>query len=201
MVKVLIIGATGSVGQVTRQYFLQHTTDQLTLMAWHTQRLGKIDATREKVVAGSVLDAAALQTALQGQDVVFAALSGNLPQMAAALVQGMIQAGVQRLLFITSMGIYNEIPARVGADGNLQHNPILQNYRDAADLIAASSLNYTTIRPGWFDNGTDTDYQITQQNEPFGGHDVSRQSIADLVVHLAHDPAFGTRTSLGINRK
>jgi uncharacterized protein YbjT (DUF2867 family) len=201
MVKVLIIGATGSVGQVTRHYFLQYTTDQITLMARHIQRLGTIDATREKVVAGSVLDATVLQTALQGQDVVFAALSGNLPKMATALIQGMTAAGVQRLLFITSMGIYNEIPARVGANGNLQHNPMLQNYREAADVIAASSLNYTTIRPGWFDNGTDTDYQITHQNEPFGGHDVSRQSIADLVVRLAHDSDFGARDSLGINRK
>ncbi|MCH4115551.1 MAG: NAD(P)H-binding protein [Furfurilactobacillus sp.] len=113
----------------------------------------------------------------------------------------MDRANVGRLLFITSMGIYNEIPASVSADGNLEHNPMLQTYRDAADIIEASDLNYTVIRPGWFDNGDNTDYQVTKKGEPFGGHDVSRESIADLVVHLVHDPAYGSRDSLGINRK
>lgn len=201
MTRILIIGATGSVGRVTRQYFLDHTDDQLTLMTRDVSRLGPLDSTRETAIAGSVLDADALQRALVGQDVVFAALSGQLTKMATHLVDALQSAGVSRLLFITSMGIYNEIPASVGVGGNLRRNPVLQDYRNAADVIAASELNYTTIRPGWFDNGKDTDYQVTRQDEPFGGHDVSRKSIADLVVRLAHDETFGARESLGINRK
>lgn len=201
MVNVLIIGATGSIGQVTRQYFLEHTDDQLTLMARNVGRLGKLIDQRERAIEGNVTDTQILNDALQNQDIVFAALSGNLPEMATAIVSAMNRANVDRLLFITSMGIYNEIPASVGADGNLEHNPMLQTYRDAADIIEASDLNYTIIRPGWFDNGDDTDYQVTKKGEPFGGHDVSRESIADLVMHLAHDPAYGSRDSLGINRK
>ncbi|GAX06349.1 NAD-dependent dehydratase [Secundilactobacillus pentosiphilus] len=201
MVNVLIIGATGSVGSVTRRYFLDHTDDQLTLMARNTSRLGTLDAIREKVVEGSVTDRAFLQSALKGQDVVFAALSGDLPAMASAIVSGMDQVGISRLLFITSMGIYNEIPVNIGAQGNLQSNPMLKGYRQAADIISESDLNYTTIRPGWFDNGDDTDYQVTKKGEPFGGHDVSIKSIADLVVKLAHDDQLGSRDSLGINRR
>jgi len=200
MTYVLIIGATGSVGQVIRQYFLDHTDDHLTLMARNTGRLGQLSQ-RERAVAGSVTDAAALATALQGQNVVFAALSGQLAGMAQSLVTAMDVAGVKRLLFIASMGIYNEIPASVGAGGNLAGNPMLQGYRDAADIVEASDLNYTVIRPGWFDNGNDTGYQVTKKGEPFGGHDVSRKSIADLVMRLAHDDTLGSRDSLGINRK
>ncbi|KRL85958.1 hypothetical protein FC50_GL001361 [Lacticaseibacillus pantheris DSM 15945 = JCM 12539 = NBRC 106106] len=201
MTNVLIIGATGSVGQVTRNYFLQNSNDSLTLMARHTDRLRNLNADREHVIAGSVTDPAILKQSLAGQDVVFAALSGDLPRMAQALVDGMDEAGVQRLLFISSMGIYNEIPASVGASGNLDSNPMLSSYRRAADIIEASGLNYTVIRPGWFDSGNDTDYQITHKGEAFGGHDVSRVSIADLVLRLAHDPKLGSRDSLGINRK
>lgn len=200
MTNVLIIGATGSVGSVTRQYFLDHTDDQLTLMARNTRRLGQL-SDRERAVTGSVTDTATLTAALKGQDVVFAALSGNLAGMAKNLVAAMDETGVKRLLFIASMGIYNEIPASVGASGNLVTNPILQGYRNAADVVEASDLNYTVIRPGWFDNGNDTDYQVTKKGEPFGGHDVSRQSIADLVMRLAHDETLGVRDSLGINRK
>ncbi|WP_395322273.1 NAD(P)H-binding protein [Levilactobacillus parabrevis] len=200
MTNILIIGATGSVGSVTRQYFLDNTDDQLTLMARSTARLGKL-SDRERAVSGSVTDAAILQDALKGQDVVFAALSGNLAGMAKSLIAGMDEAGVKRLLFISSMGIYNEIPASLGASGNLRRNPMLKGYRNAADAVEASDLNYTVIRPGWFDNGGDTDYQVTKKGEPFGGHDVSRQSIADLVMRLAHDETLGSRDSLGINRK
>lgn len=200
MTNALIIGATGSVGSVTRQYFLDHTADQLTLMARNTRRLGQL-SDRERAVTGSVTDTATLKDALKGQDVVFAALSGNLAGMAKSLVAAMDETGVKRLLFIASMGIYNEIPASVGASGNLATNPMLQGYRNAADVVEASDLNYTVIRPGWFDNGKDTDYQVTKKGEPFGGHDVSRQSIADLVMRLAHDETLGSRDSLGINRK
>ncbi|GAB5054327.1 NAD(P)H-binding protein [Pediococcus parvulus] len=201
MANILIIGATGSVGSVTRNYFLENTTDKLTLMARNTRRLGRINEERETAVTGSVADTSTLLEALKGQDAVFAALSGNLRSMASSLVNAMDHSDVKRLLFITSMGIYNEIPASVGASGNLASNPVLQNYRDAADVIEASDLNYTIIRPGWFDNGNDTSYEVTKKGEPFGGHDVSRKSIADLVVRLAHDEKLGSRDSLGINRK
>lgn len=201
MANILIIGATGSVGSVTRNYFLENTTDKLTLMARNTRRLGRINEERETAVTGSVADTSTLLEALKGQDAVFAASSGNLRSMASSLVNAMDHSDVKRLLFITSMGIYNEIPASVGASGNLASNPVLQNYRDAADVIEASDLNYTIIRPGWFDNGNDTSYEVTKKGEPFGGHDVSRKSIADLVVRLAHDEKLGSRDSLGINRK
>lgn len=199
MTNVLIIGATGTVGSTTRWYFLDHTDDQLTLMARNTDRLGDLETSRETAIAGSVTDAAALKIALQGQDFVFAALSGSLKSMAQALVAAMDQSDVKRLAFITSMGIYDEIPASLGG-GNVSQNPVLRPYREAADVIEASDLDYTIIRPGWFDNGS-TDYGITHKGEPFGGHDVAVESIADLVTRLAHDPSLGLRDSLGINRK
>lgn len=198
---IAIIGATGSIGSVTRQYFLDHGDDFLTLMARHTASLGPANPNRERIVSANVTDPAELRTVLQGQDAVFAALSGDLPAMAQALVTGMDETGVKRLIFISSMGIYNEIPASVGAEGNLAHNPMLRPYREAADVVETSDLDYTVIRPGWFDNGDDADYQVTRKGEPFGGHDVARRSIADLVFRLAHDPKLGSRESLGINRR
>lgn len=201
MTNILIIGASGTVGGITRRYLLDNTDDQLTLMARNTKRLGNLNVERERAISGSVNDSEALKSALEGQDVVFAALSGDLKNMAQSLVVAMDKADVKRLLFITSMGIYNEIPASVEPSGNLASNPVLQTYRDAADVIEASDLNYTIIRPGWFDNGNDTDYQLTHKGAPFGGHDVSVMSIADLVMKLAHDQNLGSRDSLGINRK
>ena len=197
MTNVLIIGATGTVGSAVRQTLLDETSDRLTLFSRSADRLN-IDSSREKAISGSVTNDADLDKALQGQDVVFAALSGNLGNFAKHIVDAMDRNGVKRLLFITSMGIYNEIPASVDASGNLRSNPVLQTYRDAADVIEDSDLNYTIIRPGWFTSGP-VDYEVTHKGQPFGGHDVSVSSIADAVKKLIADPNLDSRDSIGLN--
>lgn len=197
MKKVLIIGATGSVGSTVRDYLLANSDDQLTLFARHANRLNQTNP-RETAIQGDVTNVSDLATAMQGQDVVFAALSGDLKAMAESIISAMHQTQVTRLIFITSMGIYNEIPASLGAGGNVESNPMLRGYRAAADVIEASDLDYTIVRPGWFDNGSD-DYEVTQKGEPFGGHDVSRRAIADLVMHAADDNDY-VKASVGINR-
>lgn len=195
--KVLIIGATGSIGRVLRPYLLENSGDELTLFARNTSRIRDVDSTRERVVAGDVYDAASLREAVAGQDAVFVALTGDLGRMARCIVDAMDAEDVKRLIFITSMGIYNEIPAWDAA-GNLENNPVLRTYRDAADVIEASDLDYTIIRPGWYYNG-DVDYRVTRKGEPFAAHDVSRQSIADLAMKLIADDALYARDSVGIS--
>ncbi len=145
--KMMLIGATGSLGRVTRQELLATTDAKLVLVSRHAASLA-LDPTREQAMNINVLDQAALVKALAGVDAVFAALSGNLAAMARSIVSAVTEAGASRLVFIASMGIDNEIPARVGAQGNLAHNPLLVGYRQAADIVTASSLNYTVIRPG-----------------------------------------------------
>ena len=135
---------------------------------------------------------------MKGQDVVFAALSGNLKRYAQSIVESMHRNHVQRLIFISSMGIYDEIPASVGSRGNLKYNSVLRPYREAADVIEASDLNYTVIRPGWFIGGP-VNYEVTHKGEPFGGHDVSINSIADLVLKLVNDNQLYSKESVGIN--
>ena len=195
--KVLIIGATGSIGRVLRPYLLENSDDELTLFARNTSSIRDIDPARERMVAGDVYDAAALREAVSGQDAVFVALTGDLGRMARCIVDAMDAEGVKRLIFITSMGIYNEIPAWDAA-GNLENNPVLQTYREAADVIEASDLDYTIIRPGWYYNG-DVDYRVTRKGEPFAAHDVSRQSIADLAMKLIADDTLYARDSVGIS--
>lgn len=197
MTNILILGATGTIGSAVRQLLLKETKSNLTLFSRSAGRI-KVDSNREKAISGSVTNDSDLDKALEGQDVVFAALSGSLGDYAKHIVNAMKKKGVKRLLFISSMGIYDEIPASVGSSGNLKHNSMLRPYREAADVIEASDLNYTVIRPGWFQSGP-VNYQITKKGEPFGGHDVSISSIADLVLKLTQDPNLYGRESVGIN--
>ena len=195
--RILIIGATGSIGSKLRKTLLTKTDYKLTLFSTSANRL-QINPNREVAISGDVNNKNDLIRAIQNQDVVFAALSGSLGRMAKSIVDVMERSPTRRLIFISSMGIYNEIPRSIGG-GNLNENSMLRPYREAADVIEASTLDYNIIRPGWFDEGSDN-YEITRKGEAFKGHDVSRQAIANLVLKLIQQSGFGIRESLGINR-
>jgi len=198
MKNVLIIGATGTLGSAVRQTLLSATNQQLTLFSRHAKKL-KINEQRERVINGNVLNPSDLAAALVDQDVIFVALSGDMAAYAQSLVDSINGlAKKPKLIFITTMGIYQEIPNWLGTSPDPNKNSILRSYRQAADIIEESDLNYTLIRPGWFTNGP-VDYEITHKGEPFGGHDASIQSIADLVKRLVLDTELGKRDSLGIN--
>ena len=195
--RILIIGATGSIGSKLRKTLLEKTNYKLTLFSTRANRL-QINPNREVAISGDVNNKMNLSRVIQNQDVVFAALSGNLGAMAKNIVDVMSQSTTRRLIFISSLGIYNEIPRSIGG-GNLNENSMLRPYREAADVIEASNLDYTIIRPGWFDEGSDN-YEITKKGQPFKGHDVSRQAICNLVLKLIQQNGLGVRESLGINR-
>lgn len=193
MRNVLILGASGGISRVATDMFLRETDARLTLYVRHPRRLGKVDANRARVIAGDVLDTNALTEAMAGQDVVYANLAGDLESMARSVVEAMHAAGVRRLVWISSMGIYDEVPGQ-------RYRKVLDPYRDSAAVIEASDLDYTIVRPGWFTDDDEIDYETTQKGEPFRGHDVSRQSVAALVMKLAMTPGLESRKSLGVSK-
>lgn len=193
MSNVLILGANGSVARVAINLFLQETAARLTLYLRHAGRLRNPDPARVRIVEGDVLDTARLTEAMAGQDVVYANLAGDLERMARSIVTAMDAAGVRRLIFISSMGIYDEVPGQ-------RYSSVLDPYRKAAEIIEASDLDYMILRPGWFTNADEIDYETTQKGVPFRGHDVSRKSVAALVVTLATTPDREVRRSLGVSK-
>lgn len=193
MTRVLILGAAGQLARNTIPVFLKHADVRLTLYLRRAQRLQALVSERTAVVEGDVLDPRTLQEAMQGQDVVYANLTGAMAAQANAIVAAMRATGVKRLIFISSMGIYGEVP-------NEKYRSVLDPYRDSAAVIEASDLDYTILRPGWFTRDAAVDYTITHKGQPFQGYDVSLNSLSDLIVQLARTPALHLRTSLGVSR-
>lgn len=195
MKNVLIIGATGTLGSAVRQKLLKESNHHLTLFARSADQLDPNP--QEQIIAGNVMNDAD-HSAVKNQDAIFVALSGPLGVYAEKIIAAMKRQKVARLIFITSMGIYNEIPNSIGVGGNLEYNPVLRPYRDAADKIEATDLDYTIIRPGKFMRGP-VDYEITHKGEPFGGKYVTISSIADLVLKLIANEHLYCQESVGIN--
>jgi uncharacterized protein YbjT (DUF2867 family) len=193
MTNVLILGANGSIARVAIEAFLEQTDAKLTLYLRNARRLRKLESPRVRTVEGDVLDATALRQAMVGQDVVYANLAGPLERMAKQIVEAMKQTGVRRLIFISSMGIYDEVPGQ-------KYDRVLDPYRKAAEVVESSGLDFTVIRPAWFTDEDEIDYETTRKGEPFRGGVVSRKSVADLVAKLATTPGLRVGESLGINK-
>lgn len=193
LTNVLILGANGSIARVAIDLFLKETDAQLTLYLRNSGRLKTIESSRVRVIEGDVLDIEKLKEVMVGQDVIYANLAGQLERMAKNVVEAMEASDVNRLIWISSMGIYDEVPGE-------RYSSILNAYRDSAAIVENSDLHYTILRPGWFTNKDEIDYVITQKGELFTGHDVSRKSLADLIVNLAVTPGLEVRSSLGVSK-
>lgn len=75
--------------------------------------------------------------------------------MAKNVVKAMDDTSVKKLTFISSIGVYDE-PLRF----------VLKPYRKAADVIEASELEYTILRPTWFTNAEEVDCETTRRSAP-----------------------------------
>ena len=158
------------------------------------------------VVKGDAKNPDDVLNAINGADEVYANLaatqdsSADIIPMAKAVVDMMDKAGIKRLVWISSLGIYNEVPGEFGAWNANILGDYLVNYRKAVDVIEASDLDYTIIRPAWLTDKDEVDFEITEKGELFRGTEVSRKSVASEVVELLLDPDKEVRASIGLDK-
>lgn len=189
MKHVIILGASGSIAGHVIDLLADKEDMNLTLFVRNARRLGNRNVANSRVIEGDVLDYEQLREAIAGQDIVYANLSGDLESMAKNIVMAMDETGVNKLIFISSIGIY---------DTPLQS--VLMPYRRAADIIEASDLDYTILRPTWFTSADEVDYETTRKGEPEKGSVISRKSLATLITEIIEAPEAYARQNLGVNK-
>ena len=109
--------------------------------------------------------------------------------MAKNIVKAMKETGVRRVIAISSIGIYITTMRSV-----------LIPYRKLADVIENSGLDYTILRPDWFTNANEIDYELTRKGEPERGQAISRKSIASFVSTMIENPDLYINENLGISK-
>lgn len=201
MNNVLILGANGQVARLAIDMFLNETDAQLALYLRNSGRLKIADPNRERVIEGDVNDATKLKEAMKGQDVVYANIGGSdIVQKTENIVGAMKATGVKRGVFINILGIYDEVPGKFGEWNKRMVGSGMNSWKKSAEIIEASNLDYTILRCTWFTNKNEVDYEITEKGEALTGIEISRKSIAALVVKLAQSPEWGVRRSWGVNK-
>jgi uncharacterized protein YbjT (DUF2867 family) len=189
MKNVIILGAGGNISKHVIDILVKKDDINLTLFLRDARRLRNKDVSKSRIVEGDVLNFDQLKEAISGQDVVYANLSGDLEAMAKNIVKAMDETGVKKFVFISSIGIY-DVPLR----------PVLKPYRKAADVIEASDLDYTILRPTWFTNANEVDYETTRKGEPEKGSVISQKSLATLITKIIESPEKYIRENMGVNK-
>jgi len=61
-------------------------------------------------------------------------------------------------------------------------------------------LDYTILRPTWFTETEEVDYETTKKGEPEKGSVISQKSLATLITKIIGSPGKYVRENLGVNK-
>lgn len=200
MTKVLILGASGQIARWVVQMLGGYQNIEQTLLIRDPAKLTGDEPANAKVVIGDVMDKPLLLDLMQGQNVVYANLAGDVDLQTECILDAMRAKGINRLIFVNSLGIYDEVPGLFGEWNRREIGQYLPPYRQSADLIEASDVDYTILRAAWLQDEDEVNYEITTRDEPFKGTEVSRKSVAALVTDIVLQPERLVRANLGVNK-
>lgn len=201
MKNILILGANGQIAQLVIQNLLIKKDFNLTLYLRNASRIHFVEDDRLNIIEADVNDYPALLATMVDQDLVYANLGGVFEPMAVNIVNAMQETGVKRLIFVSGLGLYREVPEPFGSwvEESVGHK-IMEDTRRAAFEIESSTVNYTIIRAAYMSNEDHINYELTKKGEPFKGTIISRKSIADLIVKIINNPELYKFSSVGISQ-
>ena len=196
MTNILILGANGQIARVATHPVPRPPGRQPDpLPAQPPPPKGRHPSSRVRVVEGDVLDQKALEAAMAGQRRCLCKPRRGIGTARPLHRRRHAEDRLQRLDLHQFNGNLRRSPRRAP-----WHYP--QPHRKSAGIIEASGLDYTIIRPAWLNNRDEINYATTNKGQPFENapEQVSRKSVADLVVKLATTPGLEIRSSLGVHK-
>lgn len=201
MVKVVVLGAHGQVAQIAERFMFADKDVKTSLFLRDAKRMAD-KANEATIFEGSATDAAQLEKAMKGQDIVYANLGGkdDIDLEAEATIEAMHNANVKRLIWISTLGIYDEVPGKFGEWNKETLGDYITEYAKAAKRIEDSDLDYTIIRPTWMTDKNEVDYEKSKKGEEIKDTEVSRKSVAAYIYHLIKNPKEDVRESIGLGK-
>lgn len=209
MAKVLVIGASRGIGLETVRALLA-AGHSVRALARRARDIAIEDARLEKL-DGDALDKPTVDRALAGVDAVIqslgvaftpeAVLKGTtlFSKATRILVDAMRARGVRRLVVVTGFGAGDSR----GHGGFLYASVIfplllkrVYDDKDVAEqIVRASGLNWTLVRPGGLTNGPATGrYQVLVEPASWRAGMISRADVADFLAKQVDDAAYVGKT-------
>lgn len=187
--KVIIFGASGSIGRPVVQQALA-AGHQVTAVVRNGKMAPKPGL---KVVSADVLDAAAVSAAMPGHDSVICVLGAGRAGVVrssgtANIIAAMHEHGIRRLICQSTLGAGDSAPAlnffwKYVMFGLLLR-PAFADHQIQEQLVRASGLDWTIVRPAAFTDGPQTgQYKHGfAANTPNLTLKISRKDLASFLV-------------------
>lgn len=208
MSRIVVFGANGRTGHAVVEEALkagQQVTAAVRTPASFTAPTDAPDLAaaaghRLDVVAADVRDAASIEAAVIGHDVVVCAVGpsgrralGLYSDAARALVPALEAAGVKRLIAITSAGVRHDDP-NFGRIYRLLAGTLMKeaydNMRLMESIISESALDWTFVRPTRLQDDLPSGYRVQDGGTPENGWQVNRADIARFIVEEIENPKW-----------
>lgn len=193
---IAIIGATGKFGRLFVAKLLTNPNYQLTLISKSAGLLFE-DSHRVTAISIDATNQKDLQKALEGQDLVYCAVSGADQ---AAIARNLVEINPKRVIYMTVVGIYNELAEDNGGEYNVDNEKEQIPNRNAVDIIESSDLNYTIFRCGYLIHGDEDEYVITKKGETPKGYISTIASVEKAALEIIEDNTKYCRESISITK-
>jgi len=205
--RILVIGGSSGVGRATVRRGLQRR-HAVTAMARNPGRLTIADEKLD-LFEGSILDASAVESAVQGQDAVVIAIGAALTGKPVSLfsegtrnvLTAMKKTGASRLVLVTGIGAGDS-----RGHGGFFYDWILQplalrtNYEDkdrAEALVRSSTVEWTIVRPGFLNhNPGKSRYRVITDLAGVTAGPIARADVAHFIVSALETGNYRNATVL-----
>ncbi|WP_435138958.1 NAD(P)-dependent oxidoreductase [Pseudopelagicola sp. nBUS_19] len=199
--KVIIFGATGSVGHLAVKELLK-AGHEVTAFARKTKKLSLTDPKLFRV-AGDALNAKDVLAAIEGHDAVVITLGAGMSRKSVIRSQGTLNVikamqahGVKRLICQSTLGAreswsnLNFWWKRVMFGALLA--PVFRDHELQEHLVEASGLDWTIVRPAAFTDGASRRPVIEDVPISARGLDlkISRSELARFLTRQIVDPTY-----------
>jgi len=200
-VKVVIFGATGQTGRL----LIERAGANGHVVAAFVRDPTRVNIPDRsvRVVEGDVLDSAAVDRAVAGQEGVLVALGtatrGSpqvLPQGIRHILDAMEKHGMRRIIVLSAAGALHE-PAGsiVGSLGLMMARAFLpgvyREHRATLEELRTRNLDWIAVRPVILTNRPWTGrYRVVTDGIPRGGYRISRADVADFMIRQLTSDEF-----------
>ena len=197
--KLLILGATGGIGlEIVKQAI--DRGHQVTAFVRTPERLKEF-GDRIAVIQGDVLNVAALEPALEGQDAVLSSFGAREPRsksdadllrrFAVALTRAMLHAKIRRVIVVSVAFLFKEsfFPPTY-LFGRLFFRDVVNDASGMEDVFRKSELEWTIVRPPQLtDKPLTGTYRVREGHLPRFGFTISRADVAECCIKTVKDRA------------
>jgi uncharacterized protein YbjT (DUF2867 family) len=180
--RVLVVGATGSVGRRVVAAAQRHRLPVIALVRDPARAAGVLPGA--DLVHGDLEKPASLGAAVQDVDAIVFTHGGNgSPDQARRIDYGgvanvlhALEGRTPRIALMTSIGV-----SRRGAYGG-STGQLLDWKRRSERLVRASGAACTIVRPGWFDQVRAGDDRLVLEQGDTGNGGIGRDQVAEVLV-------------------